>query len=424
MRSLISLIGPINQFPQESGIGNNQAEYDQDIMKSDEMLLRRSSPRRKTMDPSRAHKNKKPKTRSSCSKKLSDSEQRKKEQKHRTSSRRTPIPGRGTIARGNSTEKKQRRDTSRLVQEPSKETIARRERNSKNVVNHSYHDYKDVPNDDPTFAAPEDKKGGTALAFPLVLHRMLDLAVHDGYDDIISWQPHGRCFHVHDQERFVSQVMPRFFRQTRFSSFQRQLSLYGFLRLTRKGPDTGAYYHELFLRGKAFLCNNLHRTRIKGYWVRQSSSPETEPDFYCMPHVCAEGGPTADKTNKSGAFVPPPTIPVSPAMISATFVSLERSTDMLDRADYLQQPMPPLEAYRDGSIVSDCRLKDIYSIDKLSVVTPRQGSAAPLTAGMDMNDQEALADFLGDFDLSDCEKDNKYEGEEVLAEIYEHVTQI
>lgn len=97
--------------------------------------------------------------------------------------------------------------------------------------------------------------------------------------------------------------MPQYFRQTRFSSFQRQLSLYGFLRLTRKGLDHGAYYHELSLRGKPHLCSGILRKRVKGYWVRQSSSPATEPDFYSMPAVGLPGG---DAASANGADAPAP----------------------------------------------------------------------------------------------------------------------
>jgi hypothetical protein len=32
----------------------------------------------------------------------------------------------------------------------------------------------------------------------------------------------------------------------------------------------------------------MQRTRVKGYWVRQSSSPATEPDFYAMSYVHPE----------------------------------------------------------------------------------------------------------------------------------------
>lgn len=68
------------------------------------------------------------------------------------------------------------------------------------------------------------------------------------------------------------------------TSFQRQLNLYGFQRLTR-GNDATGYYHELFLRGKTFLCKQMTRTKIKGTGYKAASSPDQEPDFWSMPPV-------------------------------------------------------------------------------------------------------------------------------------------
>ena len=74
----------------------------------------------------------------------------------------------------------------------------------------------------------------------------------------IARQPHGRCFVMHKPKEFVVEVMPLHFRQSKITSFQRQMNLYGFNRIT-KGSDRGGYYHELFLRHKAFLCGMMVR---------------------------------------------------------------------------------------------------------------------------------------------------------------------
>lgn len=98
-------------------------------------------------------------------------------------------------------------------------------------------------------------------------------------------QSHGRCFIVHNPQEFEENVLPLFFRQSKITSFQRQLNIYGFQRLTAVGPDQNCYYHELFLRHRLFLCERIGRNAIKGYGVKGKPSPDTEPNFYLMPHV-------------------------------------------------------------------------------------------------------------------------------------------
>ena len=115
--------------------------------------------------------------------------------------------------------------------------------------------------------------------FPWKLHIMLDAMDKNGDKSIVCWQPHGRAFMVHKPKEFVQEVMSHFFNQTKYASFQRQLNLYGFSRLTH-GPDKGAYYHNCFVRGKRHLCKGMIRQKIKGTKVRKSLSPEDEPNFY------------------------------------------------------------------------------------------------------------------------------------------------
>lgn len=73
--------------------------------------------------------------------------------------------------------------------------------------------------------------------------------------------------------------IPRYFRQSKLTSFQRQLNVYGFSRLT-VGRDRGAYYHEFFLRGRRSFCKHIARIQIKGTGIKPAPSPATEPDLY------------------------------------------------------------------------------------------------------------------------------------------------
>lgn len=97
--------------------------------------------------------------------------------------------------------------------------------------------------------------------------------------NIITWLPHGRAFIVRNSQQVREVVLPRFFKQTKFMSFTRQLNLWGFKRIT-KGTDQGAYYHELFLRGRPLLSMLMRRQKIKGTGIKLTPNPDTEPDFY------------------------------------------------------------------------------------------------------------------------------------------------
>jgi HSF-type DNA-binding len=104
---------------------------------------------------------------------------------------------------------------------------------------------------------------------------------HDqNYDSIISWKYHGRAFEVHEPERFATDVMPYFFQQTKYSSFVRQLQMYGIQRVRCSDhPDDGAYYHANFLRGKPSLLRKIKRR----YKVSEKLVANPSPDFSSMP---------------------------------------------------------------------------------------------------------------------------------------------
>lgn len=124
---------------------------------------------------------------------------------------------------------------------------------------------------------------GRRGTFPQKLHQVLMELEREGANDIASFLPHGRAFIIHKPRDFSKYVMPKYFgKMSKFSSFQRQLNLYDFVRRA-EGPDKGAYFHELFVRDQPGLCTMMKRNKIKGVknlgkighpagWVARSSS--------------------------------------------------------------------------------------------------------------------------------------------------------
>jgi len=69
-------------------------------------------------------------------------------------------------------------------------------------------------------------RGKNQEPFPMKLHKILNQSETNlHYASIISWLPHGRAFIIHDTTRFVSEIMPRYFFQTLWSSFMRQVNV-------------------------------------------------------------------------------------------------------------------------------------------------------------------------------------------------------
>ena len=117
-------------------------------------------------------------------------------------------------------------------------------------------------------------------------------AESEGHESIISFFSHGRAFAIHDHQRFVKEIMPRYFlNMGKIASFQRQLNLYGFKRIT-DGPDTGGYWHRKFVRGRRDLVVKLKRksTSEAKRLIQEKKEAEEEANddinpsnFYDMP---------------------------------------------------------------------------------------------------------------------------------------------
>lgn len=161
-------------------------------------------------------------------------------------------------------------------------------------VDHSYTDYANVRDDNfinvgsfPGSGSADDaamrlmstyrtgRNGSDVMPFPSRLHKVLE---RSDLTAVIDWMPHGRAFIVKQPNLLTTLVLSRFFKQTKYLSFTRQLNLWGFKRITR-GIDSGSYYHERFLPGRPHLTMGMKRVKIKGT-ARIRPNPKGEPNFY------------------------------------------------------------------------------------------------------------------------------------------------
>jgi len=155
---------------------------------------------------------------------------------------------------------------------------------ARHEIDSDYHDYSSLmfrADFNPHYNRRLYQTGGYGNQFPEKIYCMLEDASRAGLNNIIAWKSHGRAFCVHDIPGFVELILPKYFKQSKWTSFQRQLNKYGFKRIS-KGVDTGSYYHELFLRGIPTLSLDIQRKNIKG---SDSADFKPDPDFYKMPNV-------------------------------------------------------------------------------------------------------------------------------------------
>mmetsp|Transcript_12761 Transcript_12761/g.19273 ORF Transcript_12761/g.19273 Transcript_12761/m.19273 type:complete len:305 (+) Transcript_12761:44-958(+) len=127
--------------------------------------------------------------------------------------------------------------------------------------------------------------------FPYKLHMILSNTQHA---DVIHWAPHGKCFRIM-KPKALEKILPLYFRHGKYSSFQRQLYIWGFQRV-RSGPDRNAYFHESFRRGELEMCAKMDRKK------EGSSSSNSQVSNNSKPNS-RSGSPSLSKSSSSSSTV-------------------------------------------------------------------------------------------------------------------------
>lgn len=96
--------------------------------------------------------------------------------------------------------------------------------------------------------------------FPETLYNLLQ---QNNHPEIISWLSDGQGFKIYNRKVFESDLLSSHFGGIKFRSFQRQLNIYGFLRLD-DNRNSYTCSHRIFSKDKKSALLEMQRIPIKG----------------------------------------------------------------------------------------------------------------------------------------------------------------
>lgn len=77
---------------------------------------------------------------------------------------------------------------------------------------------------------------------PLFIKKLWKIVNDDTNESIIAWNENGDAIVIHDQLKFISETLPRYFKHNQLSSFVRQLNLYDFHKT--QPLENSEYLHQ------------------------------------------------------------------------------------------------------------------------------------------------------------------------------------
>ncbi|XP_062113328.1 heat stress transcription factor A-8 [Humulus lupulus] len=103
-----------------------------------------------------------------------------------------------------------------------------------------------------------DGGSGSAASIAPFLKKCYEMVNDESTDSIISWNDTNDSFVIWDMIQFSVGLLPKYFKHSNFSSFMRQLNIYGFRKIH---PDRWMFANEGFIRDQKHLLKNICRRK-------------------------------------------------------------------------------------------------------------------------------------------------------------------
>ncbi|EGZ05826.1 hypothetical protein PHYSODRAFT_566330 [Phytophthora sojae] len=141
--------------------------------------------------------------------------------------------------------------------------------------------------------------------------------------DILRWTPNGRAFEILDMERMMDEVLPKYFKHRKYTSFQRQLNYFSFKKWTKSKAVVCTFSNDCFLRDRPDLAWRITRKKS----VHSSS--------------CKSGGSTPRKPR-------PAPVPVATPLAKTTvkLEPLKLEPVKLEPQPFQLQPFPSKSSWK------------------------------------------------------------------------------
>lgn len=121
-------------------------------------------------------------------------------------------------------------------------------------------------------------ENGTSL--PPFLVKCYEMVNDESTNELISWSESNDSFIIWDESKFASQLLPKYFKHSNFSSFVRQLNIYGFRKID---TDNWQFANEAFIKGQKHLLKNIIRRKQSQNLVQKKPSQQKEAEPAPLP---------------------------------------------------------------------------------------------------------------------------------------------